>query len=209
MERERRIKIMVIVALVVAVLGVSIGFAANSTELSISAQAAINPAWSIEFLDGEGDMIAMTSDDTTIKTVPEISSTEINNINIEFSGAGNYYILLFKAKNKGSIPAEVNAVTISTPICTQGTDEENLVVCENVSVSLENTDYEIFESTLDDLDRDALAEPNFTNSVEIGDRLDPGEEQYLKLIIRYDGETPSQKVLIQDIDVSIIYEQAD
>ncbi len=209
MERERRIKIMVIVALVVAVLGVSIGFAANSTELSISAQAAINPAWSIEFLDGEGDMIAMTSDDTTIKTVPEISSTEINNINVEFGGAGNYYILLFKAKNKGSIPAEVNAVTISTPICTQGTDEENLVVCENVSVSLENTDYEIFESNLDDLDRDALAEPNFTNSVEIGDRLDPGEEQYLKLIIRYDGETPSQKVLIQDIDVSIIYEQAD
>ena len=209
MERERRIKIMVIVALVVAVLGVSIGFAANSTELSISAQAAVNPAWSIEFLEGQGDSITIVSDGTTVKTVPEISSTEIRNINVEFSGSGNYFILFFKAKNKGSIPAEVSTITTSTPICTQGSEEENLFVCENVTVSLENTNYEYFEGGLNGLENDELAEPDFTNAVQEGNRVEAGDEQYLKLIIRYDGETPSQKVLIQDIDISIIYEQAD
>ena len=209
MERERRIKIMVIVALVVAVLGVSIGFAANSTELSIKAQAAVNPAWAIEFLEGQSDSISLVSDGTTIKQIPVIEGTEVKNINIEFSGADNYYLLFFKAKNKGSIPAEVSSVTTSTPICTNGTDEENLTVCSNVSISLENTDYEYFEGALEGLNPDDLAIPDYTNTVQAGDRVEAGDEQYLKLIIRYDGDTPSQKVIIQDIDISIIYEQAD
>lgn len=209
MERERRIKIMVIVALVVAVLGVSIGFAANSTELSISAQAAVNPAWSIEFLDGDMEYISLASDNTTIIQDPEISGTQINNINVEFGSAGDYYLLFIKAKNKGSIPAQVRSFSISTPICTQGTEEENLTVCSNVSVNLENTDQEYFEGGLDYADIDALAVPDNTMTVQEGDQIDAGGIQYLKLIIRYDGDTPSQKVLIQDIDISIIYEQAD
>ena len=209
MERERRIKIMVIVALVVAVLGVSIGFAANSTELSISSQAAVNPAWSIEFLDGDMDYISLGSDGTTIIQDPDISGTRINNINVEFGGAGDYYLLFVKAKNKGSIPAQVSSFSISTPICTQGTEEENLTVCNNVSVSLENTDQEYFEGGLDYADIDAVAMPDNSMTVQEGDQIDANGIQFLKLIIRYDGETPSQKVLIQDIDVSIIYEQAD
>ena len=151
----------------------------------------------------------MVSDGTTIKQIPVIEGTEVKNINIEFSGADNYYLLFFKAKNKGSIPAEVSSVTTSTPICTQGTDEENLTVCSNVSISLENTDYEYFEGALEGLNPDDLAIPDYTNTVQAGDRVEAGDEQYLKLIIRYDGDTPSQKVIIQDIDISIIYEQAD
>ena len=62
MEKERRIKVLSLVALIVAVLGLTVAFAALSQTLTINGTASINSAsWDVHFenltgpdLTGEG-----------------------------------------------------------------------------------------------------------------------------------------------------------
>lgn len=125
MEKERQVKILSIVALVIAIAGMTLGFAAFSTTLNISSSATVTPSsddfkitiYGIKdssFYDTFADNnYAYTDSDIsdsygtalmegatgTIASIDNVSHT-ISNINASFSNEGNIQYA-FIIKNEG------------------------------------------------------------------------------------------------------------
>ena len=153
MERNGNGKIVAVVALVVAVVGLSLGFAAYSTSLRISTTADVKPNdsnWKVGFsTDGttiEDVSTARTKAGVNATTgTPALSggSVDVTKYTIaQTSGqnavlkteAGSSVSYTLSILNKGSIPAYLDAVDFSnvTMTCTNGaaTDASNWNVIE-------------------------------------------------------------------------------
>ena len=115
MEKTRKIKIISLCALLVAVLGLTVAFAALSQTLTINGSAAVDAAsWDIHFEKLED---AIDSFGDASFTEPVFSGTTIFNFNVSVSKPDDGVHMEFKIVNDGTINAKIESFEIST-LCT-------------------------------------------------------------------------------------------
>lgn len=120
MEKERRVKVLSLVALIVAVLGLTVAFAALSQTLTINGSANMDTAtWDIHI---ENLKVGTIIGDAQVITEPTISSDgkSIENFKVSLTKPGDYVSYTFDFVNNGTIDAE------NTNIITNGIDESSI-----------------------------------------------------------------------------------
>ena len=190
-ENRKALYSFVALALVLSIVGISVGFAAMSTELRINGSANVVPAsWKIKFSNLSAPTISGAA---TVTTAPTIQSdTHIGNYEVELSKPGDSVVYTFDVVNDGSIDAELSTYTFATPTIT-GTgataDADATIVQSNLVYTLTYAD---------------------GTAIQQGDELANGETKSLKLTVGYSStaETlPTNAVEIGGMDVTFVYGQ--
>ena len=118
MERDRNAKILAIIALTVAVIGLSIGFAAFSQTLTIQSSADVKPDES-EFTSNvkftttaglESGTVEAETSEATAETA-NLEATKITGINVHFTKTGQSATYKFKVKNTSPYDAYLRSIT--------------------------------------------------------------------------------------------------
>ena len=168
MEKNRSAKIISIVALLAAVAGLSIGFAAYSNTLTIKSEASYkgNPNdFNVDFsssttsmntdnivasVEGGDAKHAVTASDAVIDNS---GNPIVKNIKVEFTAPGQSATYSFASANVGKLNAYLKSVTFnnvananSSKVCTPSAGTSAALVssaCEkiNVSVKINNNNY--------------------------------------------------------------------
>lgn len=112
MEKERKIKLIAISALIVAVLGLTIAFASLSQTLTINGAATLDAAkWGIKFENlSSGKVVGdATINDTAIIAEDQIT---INNIDVSLKTPGDSVTYTVDLVNEGTINAEIYSIEV-------------------------------------------------------------------------------------------------
>ena len=156
MERDRSAKIIAIVALCVAIVGLSVGFAAFSNELTINSNATVSPNASdfdVNFStsntseqDGTVSGVGTNSATAEDATIDNSDSPTITGLKANFTEPGQKVTYSFYAQNAGKYVAYLNNVTYAnvsgktaTKVCTAGVNTDTTMVeaaCNGISVSV-------------------------------------------------------------------------
>ena len=124
MEKERRIKTLSIMALIVAVLGLTVAFAALSQTLTITGTASIpngTSTWNVHFDTTYGvngvDVSQTSSNGTSYGQHGDItvSGTSISGINAILTKPGESVTYGFQVKNEGNADGYVNEIVDYIP----------------------------------------------------------------------------------------------
>lgn len=114
MEKERKIKLLSLCVLIVAVLGLTIAFAALSQTLTINGSAtAEKSSWDVRF---ENLNLSEKTGTAEVSTSPSLTETTISGLNISLSKPGDKIIYEFDLVNNGSIDAKLTDITINNLI---------------------------------------------------------------------------------------------
>ena len=181
---------LVVVALVLSIVGISIGFASMSSELTVNGTASMVPAtWKIKFQN----LSKVVGDDSAIITAPQITSdTHIGNYAIKLSKPGDKVVYKFEVANAGTLDAELTNYTFATPTFT-GTGDKAEADAQIVKNNLVYT----------------LTYSN-TNAIQVGDNLNKDEAKEVLLTVEYNQnatELPENAVSITGMDVTFVYGQ--
>ena len=117
MEKQRKIKVLAIAALIITILGLTVAFAALSQNLTINGAATLDAAkWGIKF---ENLSSGEASADATINDTAVIADdlVTINNIDVSLSTPGDSVTYTVDLVNEGTINAEI--YSIETPTLTE------------------------------------------------------------------------------------------
>ena len=159
MEKQRQIKILSIVALVLAISAMTLGFAAFSTTLSISSSASVTPSsadFAVKFSTSSTSLVTdavvpsskTTGLTTTNGTIVNGASPTLTNLSATFTSPGQYAEYTVYARNSGEYTAYLNNINyLGEKICIASTGTtESLVqsACEdiNVKVTIGSTTYD-------------------------------------------------------------------
>ena len=154
MEKTRNKQIMTIALIMVAIVGLTVGFAAFTSQLSIKPGANVTP-------DSSDFVVRFSSSATGYKTgevLPSdqslgqsanISSSEpttISNLIAEFSKPGDSVSYEFYARNDGKYDAYLNEVKIGNKSCVRpdGSDAQQSLIdaaCSSISLSVDIDGY--------------------------------------------------------------------
>ncbi len=190
-ENKKTLYSFVALSLVLSVIGISVGFAAMSTELNLNGSASVVPAtWKIKFNNLSSPAITGAA---TVVTAPTITSdTHIGNYEVQLSKPGDEVVYTFDVVNNGSIDAELNTYTFATPTITgTGTAaaSDETIVSNNLVYTLTYAD---------------------GSAIGVNDVLNHGETASLKLTVGYSATAnslPVNTVTITGMDVTFVYGQ--
>ncbi len=146
MKSERQTKILSVIAILLAVGGLSIGFAALSQDLTIGGTADVKgSSWDVHF---ENLQNTATLGDAVVNTAPTIaaSTTHIGDFDISLTSPLDSVTYTFDVVNDGTFEAKISSLVIPTPTCTgtaldptqQTADATN--VCDNITYTLTYAD---------------------------------------------------------------------
>ena len=144
MEKERRIKTLSIMALIVAVLGLTVAFAALSQTLTITGTASIpngTSTWNVHFDTTYGvngvDVSQTSSNGTSYGQHGDItvSGTSISGINAILTKPGESVTYGFQVKNEGNADAKISNFSLPDLVCSSSVDVSSFCN-ENIQVSL-------------------------------------------------------------------------
>ena len=201
MEKQRGIRILSIVALFVAVIGLSVAFAAMSRTLQINGTATMDTAtWDIHF---ENLSNAALTGDAAVTTAPELKNenTVIGDFEVVLIKPGDSVTYTFDIVNNGTIDAKLSELVMAgladkKLVCTSLADPKSTAdettVCGNLTYTLEYTD---------------------GGAVAAGDKLaaksgDTATRKNVTLTLKYDGDTlPEDDVEITGLDITMVYNQ--
>jgi len=191
MERKRTEKVIAVVALVIAIIGLSIGFAAMSTTLQIQGTAQMNPAtWEIRFENLSAPVI---TGDATVTTAPVLSDTTIQTFAVTLTKPGDSVTYTFDVTNAGSINALLGTFTkAANPTCTgtgAAATADAAIVCGNLIYTL-----------------------TYTGGAAVGanDTLLAGQTRNMTLRIEYSAtatQLPQALVNISNMGITLLYVQ--
>lgn len=192
MLRNRRKKTSLVIALLIAILSMSIVFAAMSTTLQIRGAGTVNASdWSIKFENLAP--VTLTGAAVETQTPQIVDDTEIGTYNVTLKRPGDVVTYNFDVHNYGTLDAVIERLNIPVPVCTGlATDDEQKVadaeiVSEGLTYSLTYSD---------------------GTELQVGDELKAGEVRSLILTLRFDGDKlPSAQVQIGGLGISIVYSQ--
>ena len=177
MEKDRTKKITMIV-LIVAVIGLTVAFAALSQNLTINGSANVDAAtWNIHF-DNLGE--AQISGEAIENEKPSINEDDrvrIDGINVTLNNPKDKVVYNVDLVNEGSIDAEIS--NIITPTLTE-----------------EQEKYLEFKVAYSDTDKE----------LAIGDLLNKGETKHLTITIRYKDEIDPSDLPKDKQTISLSYE---
>lgn len=129
MERNNGVKIVAVVALIIAVFGLSVGFAAYSSVLNISANANVELSgteWDVGFANTSGTMAPLTGTPATITGTGVTSAGTLNMLKYTLSQgtaatlantSGSSVSYAFKIKNAGTITATLKSISSAGITC--------------------------------------------------------------------------------------------
>lgn len=156
MDRDRSTKVIAIVALCVAVFGLSVGFAAFSNDLTIKSEATVKPNASdfdVNFSSSDtsetdGTVTATSTAGVTAQdaTINNATAPTISGIKVEFTEPGQSAKYSFFAHNAGKYNAFLNNVTFKNAkdananivcVAAEGTNA-NMVAsaCQGISIKV-------------------------------------------------------------------------
>ena len=157
MERNRNAQVIAIVALVVAVLGLSVGFASFSNVLNIQSSANVKPDSSTLNVDFSSSIDSVTvaeitptatpnSIATTNATIDNSADPTISNLSATFTEPGQSAVYKFYAYNAGELNAYLKSIVYAnvagsnaTKVCTAKEGTTDALVqkaCENILVKV-------------------------------------------------------------------------
>ena len=159
-SKDRSYQVVTLVALVVAVLGLSVGFAAFTNTLTIKSSAEVKPdpnQFNVD-LSGATDTEVTTVTASTVSTGATAETASINNagattnviqnLKATFTEPGQSVTYEFYARNVGKYTAYLNDIAFNaatgataneTKVCTPGastTASQVTAACENISLTL-------------------------------------------------------------------------
>ena len=213
MEKQRKIKSMTVIALIVAVLGLTVAFAALSTTLTINGTANVNTAtWDIHFAN-------LTGPDTTgtgaSSSEPTLDATTIDNVNMSVTKPGDSVTYYFDIVNAGTIDAEldtdlknslfndgyiecIGATIDDNPECINKYDFDgnNTINSGDLSIIVSNLDYAIYDVDTGDM-------------LSKGDVIEKGTTKHCKLVLAIKPESSyiSSKTLITTDRFDLVFVQ--
>ena len=154
-KRRNNKQLMTIAILLVAVVGLSIGFAAFSNILTISSSATVTPnasTFNVDFSSSASSVVANNITPTvvgatgTAATIDNTTNPTIKNLNATFTAPGQSVKYTFYAYNAGEYEAFLtninyfNATSADThKVCTPATGTTEALVtlaCEDISVTV-------------------------------------------------------------------------
>lgn len=143
MEKERGFRIIAVIALMVAVVGLTIGYAAYSSTLKINGAANVDPSsWNVKFAYKTGtSLVATTTGKAAMTTEATLSDTQVSGFNATLKAPGDSITYNFLVSNTGSLDAELSTFTIGNISCAPGagstaTTEEAQAICGELSYTL-------------------------------------------------------------------------
>ena len=159
MEKQRQIKILSIVALVLAISAMTLGFAAFSTTLNISSSASVSPSsdtFKVKFSTSQNSLVVgavtpsskTTGITTTNGTIDNSANPTIKNLSATFTSPGQYVEYTVYARNEGAYTAYLNNINYlgdKTCIASSGTTESLVQsACNsiNIKVTIGSTTYD-------------------------------------------------------------------
>ncbi len=183
MEKERRIKVLSLVALIVAVLGLTIAFAALSQTLTINGRASMGSSqWDVHF---ENLSNANITGDATEVSKPQITDggITVNNMNVSLVKPKDKVEYTVEIVNDGSITAKVEKIQM-----TELTEEQSKYL-------------EFYANYSDG------------RSVSESDILEPNQREVVKIVIGFKEDLtaedlPKETTTI-DLSLTIDYVQSD
>ena len=157
MDKNRKVQITAIFALVVVIVGLSIGFAAFSSVLNIQTSANVKPDSStlnVDFSSAEDKVevaeITPTATPNSLVTtngvIDNSGDPTISNLSATFTEPGQSVVYKFYAYNAGELTAYLKSIVFSnvtdqnaTKICTAGQGTTDALVqkaCDKISVKV-------------------------------------------------------------------------
>ncbi len=196
MEKERKIKTLSFVALIVAVLGLTVAFAALSQTLTINGNATVDTAtWDIHFANLSSGATTGGASVTTEPTIKADSngkeSTVIGDYDVVLTKPGDSITYTFDVTNAGTVDATLSSLTkAAKPTCTSNASVENdaTIVCDGLTYSLTYTDS--------------------GEEVKENDVLDKGMTKNMTLKLAFESDKlPTDDVSISDLGITFNYAQ--
>ena len=212
MEKTRQIKIISLCALLVAVLGLTVAFAALSQTLTINGSAAVNAAsWDIHFEKTSGKETEVKGAATF--TEPTLSGTTIENFSATLTKPGDSVIYYFDIVNNGTVDAQIESYNFPRAFNDCFTNINKYSYCMNFDFNGDGNVNALDKSVYVDLFNYYLAYADTDKSVTRGDTLNAGETKHMKLVIEYKDtatELPKNNLTLTSSDpITITYEQKD
>lgn len=135
MEKQRQIKIMSIVALVLAICALTLGYAAFSTTLNISSSATVSPNSSdfkVSFVPSEDrgtvDSIDCDATNKANCTAARISGTSLTGVTASFTEPDELVYYQVDIYNNGKYDAYLNSIDFGTKTCIAGDNTTDSLV---------------------------------------------------------------------------------
>ena len=213
MEKERKIKTLTVIALVLLVLGLTVAFAALSQTLTINGSANVDAAsWNVQF---DPESFAMDYPGDKVEK-PEVTGTSITGFKAYLRKPGNSFRIWVNLVNSGTIDARLDSIVKNErPICTSltGDEEDAQMVCDNLKVISFLMSQEEMEEIAPNFDsEEEMFEYIIENgySLKEGDVIKAGETQLFTYIVYYDAKTsntPDDNVSITGLDLTLNYVQ--
>lgn len=157
MEKNRSGQFIALLALIVAIVGVSVGFAAFSSALSIQSSATVTPdksTMNVDFSSSDTavvtDAIKPTTTPSTVvatdATIDNSSDPVIKNLSATFKEPGQKAVYTFYAYNAGELEAFLKSIVYknvsdkaSNKVCTAGEGTTDALVqkaCDGISLKV-------------------------------------------------------------------------
>lgn len=185
MEKGRKVKVLMIVALIITVIGLSVAYSAMSELLEIKGSATVNSSnWDIHF-----ETPSANSYGDSEYTLPLVDKTSLTDYKVILSTPGDKVEYIIPVVNSGSIDARIDEVVKGEKICT-GTgpnrEEDEAKVCSSISYNITYID---------------------GSEIKVGDKLKKNEKKELKLVLEYDknAEKITEDVQVTNLDIDINY----
>ena len=215
MEKTRKIKLISLCALLVAVLGLTVAFAALSQTLTINGSAAVDAAsWDIHFEKTSGKETEVKGAATF--TEPTLSGTTIENFSATLTKPGDSVTYYFDIVNNGTVDAVVSSYNFSygyTKCFGIGEADAGWNDCKawdldnngTINVNDKAKHMELFDYNIYYVDGG--------KKLARKDTLNAGETKHMKLVIEYKDtatELPENNITLTSSDpITITYEQKD
>ena len=195
MERNRKIKTLSLVALIVAVLGLGVAFAALSSKLTINGSAKAQAgSWNIHFAKTL-DMPTQTTGDASF-TEPTLSDTSILGFKATVTKPGDSVTYYFDIVNSGTVDALIEDYVFKTGYLEcSGSRVSDHPECKiydfNSDGFVDSKDYGVWNASI----KYGLYYTDNNKEIKSGDTISAGETKHAKLVVEY---LSSSKYLLPD-----------
>ena len=195
MERNRKIKTLSLVALIVAVLGLGVAFAALSSKLTINGSAKAQAgSWNIHFAKTL-DMPTQTTGNASF-TEPTLSDTSILGFKATVTKPGDSVTYYFDIVNSGTVDALIEDYVFKTGYLEcSGESFSDHPECKiydfNSDGFVDSNDYGVWNASI----KYGLYYTDNNKEIKSGDTISAGETKHAKLVVEY---LSSSKYLLPD-----------
>ena len=195
MERNRKIKTLSLVALIVAVLGLGVAFAALSSKLTINGSAKAQAgSWNIHFAKTL-NMPTQTTGNASF-TEPTLSDTSILGFKATVTKPGDSVTYYFDIVNSGTVDALVDNYVFESGYqdcaATRVSDHPECKLYDfNSDGVINGSDYGVWNASI----KYGLYYTDNNKEIKSGDTISAGETKHAKLVVEY---LSSSKYLLPD-----------